>query len=417
MRRIPLWGIAVAVFATCLATMATRLPFLFEVQGSRWLYDLAAYHAAANAVAHSASPYHPDALARYADAAIAHVFAYVYTPVLAIILQPTARLGMAWLQPLWILVSSAGAALLVAAIMAGIPCTPVHRVEWSSTFNARQGLVALSLVALVPIHYTLLSGQVEIVAVLLFILALLFHHRHQPVIAGLILGAMLATKHAAVLMLPLFLLSSPRRTVLYAAATGIAIYGLTVLLGYGYLWADFASWSATMSHETALAHGLDPHNPYNISIGSALVRMGLRSNAWFTVPGLLMWGATVATMACTWYRRTASLAAIYAAVSLASVLALPFAWTHHLLYVAPALVISMLEQGGEPGLRRLSIALICVMQCAPGMPLIRFLQTFGLDLISDTHAFGVALALTAVLVALLIYLVRLPRGSERLGTS
>jgi alpha-1,2-mannosyltransferase len=397
--------------------MATRLPFLFEVQGSRWLYDLAAYHAAANAVAHGASPYQPSVLASYADAAIAHVFAYVYTPVLAIVLQPAAPLGMAWLQPLWILVSSVGAALLVVAMIAGIPFTPVNRIEWSSTYNARHGLFALALIALLPIHYSLLSGQVEIVAVLLFILALLFHHRHQPVIAGVILGAMLATKHAAVLMLPLFLLSSPRSTVLYAVATGVAIYGLTVIMGYGYLWADFASWFATMSYETALAHGLDPHNPYNISIGSALVRMGLRSNEWFTVPGLLIWLVTIATAAGSWFWRTASLAAIYAAVSLASVLALPFAWTHHLLYVAPALVISVVEQGSEPRLRRLSIALLCVLQCAPGMPFIRFLQTFGLDPISDAHALSVAFALTAVLVALLIYLVRLPRGSERLGTS
>ncbi len=417
LRSVPAWGLAAMVVMACLALMCTRMPFLFKVTGSRWLYDLAAYDAAARAVAHGHSPYNLDVLAQHADSVIHNVFAYVYTPVLGVLLQPTADWGMAILQPVWLLCSSVAAAALVLLVISPLPIAE-HKVSpWSQSIALGHGAKAIALIGILPIHYTLLSGQMEVFTVLLLVAALRLHMGGQPVAAGVVLGVMLVLKHAALPILPLFLLVPPRTTVLYSAIAAVALAGVTVVLGYGPLWADFLTWSSAMSLVNAPTLGLDPYNPYNISLGSAFIRMGLRSNTWFVVPGVTVWA--ISMLALAWNARRGRLDTLqaFAVAALASVIALPFTWTHHLLYLAPACAAVAVGRVQDAAFRRTIYVLLVVMQLAPGMPLIRVVQTFGFDPVGGAHALTVALALAAVLAAMVLQLFTVQRIEPQLRPS
>lgn len=405
------------VVVACLAIMCTRMPFLFEVKGSRWLYDLAAYDAAARAVAHGHSPYNLGALAQYADSVVPNVFAYVYTPVLAVLLQPTADWGMATLQPVWLLFSSVAAAALVLLITSPLPSGEHKVLPWSQSISLGHGAKAIALIGILPIHYTLLSGQMEVFTVLLLVAVLRLHMDGQPVGAGVVLGVMLVLKHAALPILPFFLLIPPRATVLYSAIAAVALAGVTVVLGYGPLWADFLTWSSAMSLVNASALGLDPYNPYNVSLGSAFIRMGLRSNTWFVVPGVTAWALSM--LALAWNARRGRLDTLqaFAVAALASVIALPFTWTHHLLCLAPACAAVAVGRVQDAAFRRTIYVLLLVMQLAPGMPLIRVVQMFGFDPVGDAHALTVALALATVLAAMVMRLFTVQRIAPQMGLS
>jgi hypothetical protein len=394
--RVPSWALFLATTAACLALLATRMPLQTELRGSQVLIDGATYLAATKAVANGESPYHQATLALHVDAAVTNVYPYVYTPVLAIMLQPMACLGLASFQSIWIVVSSIAAGFLVLLLVAALPLTPHSKSNvWKTSVTPLQALAGLALIGFLPIHFTLVMGQMEIFTVLLLIGALRFHFRRQALVAGLLLGSMLVVKHASVLLLPFFLLTSTRSTVAYAVATVAAVVGVTLSLGYGSLWTDFLQWSSAMSYSNATSMGFH-HSPFNISIGALFVRMGLRSDVWFTLPGAAFWGVTVLAVAWLTWRKSVPLVPAYTAIALASILALPFAWTHHLMYLAPACAAVVFTRVAEKSSRSFIFAFLAVILFVPGMPLTRAMRLVGIDPISDLVSSSVTTALAAI---------------------
>ena len=252
---------------------------------------------------------------------------FTYPPLAAVLMSPMAVLP-------WPVVAT----LTVAAIVAcGVCCvwlclrerlTLPTRAQWVAT-----GVGTAVVFALVPISQTLEFGQINLFLAALVLGDLLVLGRRDSRLAGIGVGLAMAVKLTPGVFLLYFLLTRAWRAMAVAVGTAVVATLAAALLAPGETWDFFTS--LVFSDRTGYAGATA-----NQSVNGLLARF-----AYPGPPSSLLWLSVVAVVAVvavlrirTALARRDRLGAI-TLTGLAGVLISPVSWTHHFVWVIPAVII------------------------------------------------------------------------------
>jgi alpha-1,2-mannosyltransferase len=251
---------------------------------------------------------------------------FTYPPIAAIVLSPLSLMWAAVAATVLALGTIALACVVLRVFLARLAAP--QRVSWW----ALAWLLPPALF-LEPVHNTLTYGQINVALMALVTLDCLTATSRWP--RGALTGLAAAVKLTPAAFLLFFLLRRDHR----AAATAAASFAIITGAGFVLAWHDSARYWTTIIFDTARIGG--PAYAANQSIGAVLARAGLDPH---TPAGTAVWlalSAAVLAAACQGMRH--ALAAgddCWALVlnALAALLISPISWSHHWVWIAPALL-------------------------------------------------------------------------------
>lgn len=360
--------IAAVVFVIGLALIYTRIDPFAPNSEIRHTTDLATFVAASRALSVGADPYDLAAIKTTVADSSAEVLPYVYTPVVAQLLAPFNGASIAAIQRWWLVLSAASLSIFIVALM-----TFVQRRTWT---------MAVVLAAALPVHFALISGQIEAFLAVVVVVAVWAHLRGHVVAAGLLLGAAIVVKHAIVFLILWFIVERAYRTLAITAATSVVAVSISALVGGTEVWFSFLHFTGAMTYEQALRLGFEPAGGYNLSVTALLLRTGMSPDLVFRWAGPAF--LVIITAVVLWKRNHMPLDRMQTLtiMSLAAVLALPFMWSHHLLYVglAFATIFARAISDRTMSTKLLMLVALVGLQVAPGMPIDRALRIIHIEI-------------------------------------
>jgi alpha-1,2-mannosyltransferase len=284
------------------------------------LYDLKVYLWGGHTVAHDTQLYTSQTMSKW----------FTYPPFAAILFAAFAAVPVAVVKVGWELAS-------IAAFAAAC-VTTVRLAGWRVSSTQLAALVAGGLL-LEPMRHTLYLGQVN-----LFLLALVLADVRRAAsgrTAGVAVGVAAAIKLTPAIFVVLFLLTGRIRAAVTAAAT-FAACGLA-----GFLVAPGASrmyWGHLFFDTSRVGIPyISNQSPYGTA-ARLLAGTAPSGLAYLLVPALIgAAGLVVATLAA----RHGDWLTAAAVTGITGLLVSPVSWTHHWVWVLPALVV--LVRGGKPG--------------------------------------------------------------------
>lgn len=309
-RPAPAW-----LLPTGIGVVAVVLAWLRWIDPSTWnLVDLDVFLQGGEAVLHGGDPYR----------APADALEFTYPPFAAVVFVPLALLGGA---AAWVLTALSLVALVVVArlsLQEGRPApTRPAPLGW---------LVVLVLVAWVlePVQRTFLFGQVNLVLCALVMLDVFVV---PPRFRGYLTGLAAGLKLTPAFFVVYFAVRRDWPAVARSAAAGL----LSVLVGWVVLPTESARyWLDDLT--TMGKFGGYAQEPTNQSLRALWVRLlGGDPGPWYLLSAALVvvlvgWVATRLT-------RAGDPLAALTAVAAGSLLVSPISWTHHWVWVVPALVV------------------------------------------------------------------------------
>lgn len=312
-RPAPAWLLPAGV-----GVVAVVLAWLRWVDPSTWnLVDLDVFLRGGDTVLHGGDPYRTPAGA----------LEFTYPPFAAVAFVPLALLGgaAAWVMSALSLVALVVVAWLSLQQRGG---SDLPRGRWAS-FG---WLVALVLVAwaLEPVQRTFIFGQVNLVLCALVMLdAFVVPPRFRGYLTGLAAGIKLTPAF--------FVLYFAVRRDWPAVARSAAAGALSVVIGWAVLPSESARyWLDDLT--TMGKFGGYAEEPMNQSLRATWVRLlGGDPGPWYLLSAAVV-VALVVWVAVRLVRAQDPLAAL-AAVAAGSLLVSPISWTHHWVWVVPALVV------------------------------------------------------------------------------
>lgn len=252
---------------------------------------------------------------------------FTYPPFAALLFSPFAAIGLASAYVIFTLAGLAAFGLALWWMLRGL----ISEQEWSPHFAFAVGLALM--LALEPVWVTLAIGQINwllLVLVLADGLALTRGSRW----AGIGVGLAAAIKLTPAIFILYFLLTKRYRAALIACGTAI---GATLLAAALAPQESIRFWTQALwdTERVGIASRID-----NQSLGGLLARLTDSDNAnkvlWLgvtlTVVAIGMWRARIAA-------QNGNELAGLTLTGLISGLASPISWIHHLLWVAPAIIL------------------------------------------------------------------------------
>lgn len=360
--------VGAVVFLVGLVLIATRInPFVPDSE-IRSTTDLATFVAASRALSADADPYDLAVLRTTVADSSLDVLPYVYTPVVAQLLTPFNGSSIALIQRWWLILGTASMSIFIVSLM-----TFVQQRTWT---------MAALLGAVLPVHFALISGQIEVFLALMIMGAIWAHLRGHALAAGMLLGSAIVVKHAIVFLLLWFIIERGYRTLMITAATAAIAVAISALVGGTDIWFSFLHFAGTMTYDQALRLGFDPAGSYNLSISALLLRTGLAPSVVFRWAGPIF--LAIVTTGVVWRRNNTPLDTMQSLtiMSLAAVLALPFMWSHHLLYAGLAfatIFARALSERTTAAMVLMSVA-VAGSLIAPGMPIDRILRMVSVEI-------------------------------------
>jgi alpha-1,2-mannosyltransferase len=307
------WAVA-AVWGLLLAEIALAVWFA----ATHDLYDLKVYLWGGHAVAHDTRLYTAQTMSKW----------FTYPPFAAILFAAFAAVPVTVVKVGWELAS-------IAAFAAAC-VTTVRLAGWRASSTQLAALVAGGLL-LEPMRHTLYLGQVN-----LFLLALVLADVRRAAngrAAGVAVGVAAAVKLTPAIFVVLFLLTGRIRAAVTAAAT-FAACGLA-----GFLVAPGASrmyWGHLFYDTSRVGVPyISNQSPYGAA--ARLLGGAAPSGLEYLLLPAVIGAAGLVVATCTARRGDWLTAAAVAGVT--SLLVSPVSWTHHWVWVMPALVV--LARGGR----------------------------------------------------------------------
>lgn len=264
----------------------------------------------------------------YLDSSSGHWF--TYTPLAATLFAPVSMLPTAVGEALWELVSVAGLAVASWATL--------KLAGWRPTRAAVAAITAVALM-LEPVYHTLFNGQINLILLAVVLVDVWWVSQGRR--GGVGVGIAAAIKLTPGIFILLFLLT--RRTK--AAVTAAVTFGVCGLIGY--LVAPGASrlyWTRYF-YDTKRVDA-----PYigNQSIYGAALRIfhgPAHVGDWYLPLTILV--AVVGLATATVFARRGDWLRAVAVTGVTGLLISPVSWTHHWVYVVPALIA--LARDGKRG--------------------------------------------------------------------
>jgi alpha-1,2-mannosyltransferase len=288
----------------------------------RYQIDLDVYRIGGRAWLHGTALYGP--LPRTSSGA---ALPFSYPPIAAVLLSPLALLPMAVAGTLLVLATMALTALVLRAFLR-------HAAGQAAAANWRTvGWLLPIALLLEPVRNTLTFGQVNVVLMALVTADCLTAVPRWP--RGALVGLAAAVKLTPAGFVLFFLVKRDYR----AAGTAIACFAASTGAGLLLDWRDSVRYWTSVLFDT----GRPGSALYaaNQSIQGVLARAGHDPH---TAAGLAVWGALsalVLSLACIGMRRALAGSAAVLALCLnaaAALLISPVSWSHHWVWVVPAVL-------------------------------------------------------------------------------
>ncbi|MEP6648383.1 MAG: glycosyltransferase 87 family protein [Lapillicoccus sp.] len=308
--------------------------------------------------------------------AIPGVLPFNYPPFGAVVMAPLALVGLGAAETLWTLLSLAAYGVLVVVV--------ARRLRLDRTSTA---VIAIAGLALEPLIRHLVLGQVNLVLAALVVLDLfVVPRRYRGIVIGIAAGVKLTPAVFAVQ----FLLKRDWASAVRSLLTFIA----TIALGWLVAPASSSRYWLEDLDKTARFGG-DALMSANQSLRAVVVRATSLEN-----PPLMWWAplAGLALTLCVWVAarriRAADDVGAMLALALGGLLASPISWSHHWVWVVPAIMYAVAA-------RRLAMAWVVagVFYVAP----MWLLPAGGAEL--RLYAWQVAVSATYVVVGLVLLLI------------
>jgi hypothetical protein len=274
--------------------------------------DFVVYMWGGHAVTHDAQLYLGSADGHY----------FTYTPMAAALFAPVALLPTALAEVLWELVSVA--ALAVAAF------ATLKLAGWRP---ARSEIAAVTVVALIlePVYHTLFNGQINLM-LLAIVLADVWWVSQGRRGGGLGVGIATALKLTPGIFIVLFLLTRRTKAAVTAAITFLA-FGVI-----GYLVTPGASHLYWTRYFYDTKHMDAPYIGNQSIYGSAIRVFDGASHVGLWYLPLTLVDAVVGLGSATVFARRHDWLRATAVTGITGLLVSPVSWTHHWVYVVPALI-------------------------------------------------------------------------------
>lgn len=244
---------------------------------------------------------------------------FTYPPLAAIVLSPLSLIPMP--------VASAVMDLAIVGVLALALRPFCRRLGWDL------GWVLPAALLLEPVRGNLAYGQVDVFLMALVIADCLTPSPRWP--RGSLAGLAAAMKLTPALFIVFFLLRRDYR----AAATMGASFAVATGLGFLLAPADSARyWTSTFFNVDRIG---EPQNASNQSIFGVLARAGLHPGTTSFTFFWLTLSVIVVAAACVGMRRALAVGDVYLALVLnafAILLVSPISWSHHWVWVVPALL-------------------------------------------------------------------------------
>ncbi|WP_406045143.1 DUF2029 domain-containing protein [Micromonospora sp. NBC_00898] len=272
-------------------------------------------------------------------------YGFTYPPFAAVCMLPMALLG-------WYPTIAVNLAVTVAAtaFVLYVLIDPIARREgWSRWFSF--ALAGCLFAMLGPVRDTVSFGQINLVLMALVYLDLwLLERRHW--LAGVGSGVAAAIKLTPAIFIGYLLVTRQWRAAAVASGTAAAATALTAVLAPG----------ASRTYFTDALWDTGRVGVLDYVSNQSLLGMVARLNP--AHPDRLLWVALVGVVAAVWVRRARRVAwlgdhrAGFALTGVAACLISPITWVHHLVWLAPALVVLAdaappLDSGDPQARRRL----------------------------------------------------------------
>ena len=286
------------------------------------------------------------------------------TPMMSLLALPVAWLDVFKARRVWLL---ADLLLIVATVVALFAALPALR------FPLRAAVFIGLCLWWAPLRETVSLGQAYALMLALQAVALWAIVRDRPAVAGIAIGAAVATKLAA---LPLLLVLAVRGTWRTAVAAGAMVLGLAVLT-VGFAHADsWSRWAQVLGEDVLHPPASQSVTAYQ-SASSFFAHLFATDVLWNPGPvAELPWLATIlgvaavaiALGATVWLGRRGRTDATVAAAVAAGVLVLGLAQEYHfamLLVPAAVALARWFDEPGRPALDGLWLALALALLAAP----------------------------------------------------
>lgn len=323
------------------------------VQGRLWhvgfRLDFASFYYGARVAADGLNPYDHDVLdARAAtDPVFAEkgrsIFPYLYPPVLAALFRPFLLVSRATAETLWGWLSAvflAGAGVLTARMAAGRDDAQGPR--------AASVLAATAALLLLPVRANLRLGQVNPLPLLALAGCLFLLLRQRRNMGA---GAWLALAASIKVTPVLFALLVPRKGALrFLSGIALGALGLlafTAILGEARMWPSFFASLPQTGYGRTIPGLFDPAHVWNLSLAGLLLRLGGPAAALVKPVTMCLVLLMAAMTAGAWWRARDDEARRLVLLPMCAlmVMAAPYAWNHHVIFLLPGLVCALAHIG------------------------------------------------------------------------
>jgi hypothetical protein len=247
---------------------------------------------------------------------------FTYPPFAAILFIPISDMPLVLSRLAWELVSVAGLAYAsyLTLKLAG------YRTSW--TVTTATFVIGMTLE---PMYHTLFLGQVNLILLALILADIWRVARGRP--AGIGIGIAAAIKLTPLIFIPLLLLAKRKRDGVIAAVTFIAC----VLVGYWVAPGDSGLYWHHDLEDTSRIGGyyISNQSPYGMAI--RIAGSAAHVGHWYVVVPLLL--GIIGVVAGVVFARHDDWLSAAAVIGTTGLLVSPVSWTHHWVWIMPALAV------------------------------------------------------------------------------
>ncbi|WPF65459.1 MULTISPECIES: glycosyltransferase 87 family protein [unclassified Corynebacterium] len=337
----PRWALyaGAALFLLVTAFMLFQGPFHL-----RYFLDFEVYRAGAQAFLHGESIYERDY-----DMGIV-TLPFTYPPFAALLFAP-----LAWLP------SALGAVLLFAINTACLWWVMVLTLRWCAPQLHSLAWAACALPVMLvsePVRETLFFGQINLI--LMAIVSTDILGKRLPIPRGVLVGLAAAIKLTPAVFGLYFLVKRDWKAAAWAVGSGL---GFTVLAALISPHNSLVYWLHTLSNTGRIG---SPFYASNQSLQGFLYRLEVPPA---TLSTLWIIGSVLCVAAVAWtMHRLLSVGAVPAALVLNSLIALicsPISWSHHWVWLIPALIVTGAAARRSRAMMALTAAIAAAILAAP----------------------------------------------------
>ena len=285
---------------------------------------------------------------------------FTYPPIAALLFWPFSHLSVHVGQAVWDAIDLAALVALIAFSCAAAQRRTVARSDWQI------GLIALAPVGLIlyPVLEDLVLGQINIILVLMIVIDLTIgmSWRGKTLPAGLLVGLAAAIKLTPLIFIPYLIATRQGRSARNAALTFLVATGAMFAVTPGSSWLYFTKDAFDIQRVGNISEA------GNQSLHAAYARAHLSLASGFldlVAVVVLCFGLLVAVVA---YRRSSAMLGMLVCAATGLMIS-PISWTHHYVWLVPALIWLLLgsDRPALGGRWALAGALVFIV-IRPGQP-------------------------------------------------